>query len=701
MQRFREKLQKAIPSICVERAQITTEVYRMHIDQPMLLRRALQYKSILEDMSVFIEPETLLAGNYASSNRAAPIFPEYAMDWVVAELDKSEKQKQDWFSITEKNKAVLREIALFWEHTSIKDRILESAPASVRLFHDLGLIQAEGVTDSGSFQAAADYSLMLSKGLGDYQVRAKKKLAGLDLKDERNGSKSYFYRAVIIVIDAIAAFARRYAVLAHNLGTREKNKTRRAELEEISRILNKVPYRPAETFHEAVQSLWLVHLCLQLESNCRAFSYGRMDQYLYLFYERDINAGILTDEQACELLANLWLKTYSLNTIRSSGYAAFFTKNSTYQNVTIAGQRADGRDGVNSLSYLILKSVAQVNLSQPNLTVRYHKELDRNFMQKCIDALYMTCGMISFCHDDIIIPSFKNKGVTPEDAYTYCAVGCMEAAIPGKWEYRRTSIGFIDFSKSLRLALNNPKHPLYTRSDGDLWGKNIQYCVQQGALLDIAAEAALKQDICDILYSALSEKGIEQGLAIKENEGVYRFISDFHGKPAYLEEYAVTRYPLEDKNPSADADSFLKKIFFKKKAEKVIPKKAENPAHLIQKVYNIYFEEMKKHRRNAQYETMVGVYYSPFEQTFKPPLPEACGGDLLEWTLPLHLLESYEERQNLISRIRGFQPQWFHLRFRAEVGAPDYSVEAGYCGFFRAPAPALALPAPPYTASSL
>ena len=111
-------------------------------------------------------------------------------------------------------------------------------------------------------------------------------------------------------------FAKRYADLALELSEKEPRVSRKAELLEMSRILNKVPYYPAETFHEAVQALWIVHLVLQIESNGHSLSYGRMDQYLYPFYREDLKLGKIIEEQAVELLTNLWLKTFTINKIR-------------------------------------------------------------------------------------------------------------------------------------------------------------------------------------------------------------------------------------------------------------------------------------------------------------------------------------------------------------------------------------------------
>ena len=155
----------------------------------------------------------------------------------------------------------------------------------------------------------------------------------------------------------------------------EPDTARRGELAEIARICAKVPFEPAGTLHEALQSIWLLQVALQIESNGHSLSYGRLDQYLADFYGDDLAAGRITEEQACELFENLWIKSVTINKIRSGPQSRYNAGNPVYQNVTIGGQTPDGRDAVNPLSFLILKSVARMRLTQPNLTVRYHRGL--------------------------------------------------------------------------------------------------------------------------------------------------------------------------------------------------------------------------------------------------------------------------------------------------------------------------------------
>ena len=540
MQHFREELLETKPRVCAERAILTTESYRLHGDQPVVLKRAYMLDNVLRHMSIYIEPDTILAGNQASSNRAAPIFPEYAMDWVIQELDDFEKRDGDVFYISEETKRQLRDIYPFWEHNTLLDKGLAAIPPDSRVFYDLGIIKAEGNITSGDAHVAVAYEDVMKKGLRDYEARTRACLAALDLTDYKNLKKSYFYRAILLVIDAVRAFAERYADLA-DVQADDAVPERAAELREMARILRKVPYGPAETFHEAVQSMWLIHLVLQIESNGHSLSYGRMDQYLYPYYKADLAAGRITEDSACELMTNLWLKTFTINKIRSWSHTQFSAGSPLYQNVTVGGQTTDQRDAVNPMSYLILRSVAQTRLPQPNLTVRYHAGLDDRFMNEAIEVVKLGFGMPAFNNDEIIIPSFIARGVKEEDAYNYSAIGCVETAVPGKWGYRCTGMSFLNFPKSLLIAMNDgvdPKtgsrltagvgHFRDMKSYDDLahaWDVTIRDFTRHSAIIENACDMVLEEETPDVLCSALCEDCIGRGLTLKEGGAIYDFIS--------------------------------------------------------------------------------------------------------------------------------------------------------------------------------
>jgi pyruvate formate-lyase/glycerol dehydratase family glycyl radical enzyme len=623
MEHFREELLEAKPYVCADRAILTTESYRRHADKPVTLKRAYMLENVLANMSIFIEPATLLAGNQASSNRFAPIFPEYAMDWVIRELDEFEKRDGDAFFITEETKQQLREIYPFWEHNTLLDKGLAAMPPDSRVFYDLGIIKAEGNLTSGDAHIAVAYEDVLRKGLKSYEARTLACMKQLDLSDYKNLKKYYFYQSILIVIKAVRNFAGRYASLAEEQA-KQADSQRASELLEMARILRKVPYEPAETFWEAVQSLWIVHLALQIESNGHSLSYGRIDQYLYPYYEKDLAEGRITEDAACELLTNLWLKTFTINKIRPWSHTQFSAGSPLYQNATIGGQTPDKKDAVNPLSYLILRSVAQTRLPQPNLTVRYHAGLSEDFMNEAIEVVKLGFGMPAFNNDEIIIPSFLALGVKEEDAYNYSAIGCVETAVPGKWGYRCTGMSFLNFPKSLLIAMNDgidPKsgkklvegvgHFRDMKSFDELnhaWDVIIRDFTRHSAIIENVCDMVLEETVPDILCSALCEDCIGRGLTLKEGGAVYDFISGLQVGIANLADSlaAIKKLVFEEQRLSpAQLWEALQSDFAGEEGERIrqmllndAPKYGNDDDYvdrLLVDAYNVYIDEVKKY----------------------------------------------------------------------------------------------------------
>ena len=623
MNQFREELLETKSHVCAERAILTTESYKLHADQPITMKRAYMLENILRNMTIFIEPYTLIAGNQASSNRAAPIFPEYAMDWVIRELDEFEKRDGDVFYIDEKTKQELRDIYPFWEHNTLLDKGLAAIPPESRVFYDLGIIKAEGNITSGDAHLAVEYEKVLKEGLRSYEARTQACMDALDLTDYKNLKKYYFYRSILIVIQAVKDFAARYADLAESQA-KDAAPERASELKEMARILRKVPYNPADTFHEAVQSLWLVHLVLQIESNGHSLSYGRMDQYLYPYYKADLEDGLITEDSACELMTNLWLKTFTINKIRSWSHTQFSAGSPLYQNVTVGGQTTDHKDAVNPMSYLILRSVAQTRLPQPNLTVRYHAGLSDDFMNEAIEVVKLGFGMPAFNNDEIIIPSFIARGVKEEDAYNYSAIGCVETAVPGKWGYRCTGMSFLNFPKSLLIAMNDgvdPKsgtkliegvgHFKDMKSYEDLehaWDVIIRDFTRHSAIIENACDMVLEEDVPDVLCSALCEDCIGRGLTLKEGGAIYDFISGLQVGIANLADSlaAIKKLVFEEhKLTTEELWHALETDFAGEDGERIrqmlindAPKYGNDDDYVDQLVvdaYDVYIDEVKKY----------------------------------------------------------------------------------------------------------
>lgn len=624
MKEFREEVLDEKPYIDAQRAILATLAYKENLNQPRVMVRAKMLEKVLDHMSIYIEDKSLLAGNQATKNRNAPIFPEYTMEFVMNELNQFEKRDGDVFYITEKTKEQLREIAPFWQNNNLRARGEALLPEEVRVFMETGVFGMEGKLNAGDAHLAVNYERILKDGLRGYEKRVKEYKATLDLTDPESIDKYCFYNAVLIVLEAVRNFANRYSVLAKDLAEKELNQERKIELLEISRICSKVPYEPAETFQEAVQSVWFIQLILQIESNGHSLSYGRFDQYMYPYYDRDIKNGTIKESEALELLTCLWIKTLTINKVRSQAHTLSSAGSPMYQNVTIAGQTIDKKDAVNDLSFLVLKSVAQTRLTQPNLTVRYHKNINKHFLDECVEVMRLGFGMPALNNDEIIIPSFMDWQVKEEDAYNYSAIGCVETAVPGKWGYRCTGMSYINFPRMLLCTMNNgvdlTSNKRFTKGYGyftemesyeellKAWDKTIREITRYSVIVENVIDKASERDVPDILCSALIDDCIARGKTIKEGGAVYDFISGLQVgianmadclaaiKKLVYEEKKITRQELWN----AILDDFSSPE--NKKIQEMLIREAPKYGNdddyvdqLIVEAYDSYIEEIEKY----------------------------------------------------------------------------------------------------------
>lgn len=538
---LREKVLSTKPSVCTERAKFYTEIYRKNEDKPVIIKRALALEMTLKEMTIFIDEGELIVGNQSSQNRAAPIFPEYAVDWLPEEMDELDKRPGDAFFITEEHKKELLEIAKWWKGKVLWDRGRALMSQELRDLQDSAIIKATGNLTSGDAHIAVDFYKILSVGMNGYLKEIKQYHQQVKRFESEGIKKDHFYTALTISIEAFQIFIRRYRDLAISLSKKEKDTNREKELLLIAGNCEWIAEKPPQNFYQALQLVYFVQLVLQIESNGHSVSLGRMDQYLFPFYLHDKMTGNISEEFASELLENTWIKLLSVNKIRPWSHTRFSAGGPLYQNVTIGGQTTDGQDAVNELSYLILDSVGKMRLTQPNLSVRFHKNINDNFMMECMKVIEKGFGMPSFNNDEIVIPELIKLGVEPEDAYNFSAIGCIEIAVPGKWGYRCTGMSFLNlmrvFLASLYDGLDKQSGKVFHKGIGSFtdfnsfdevfnaWQHQIKYYTQKTVEIDTAVDTALEENVPDILCSAFVDSCIPRGKTIKEGGSKYDFIS--------------------------------------------------------------------------------------------------------------------------------------------------------------------------------
>ena len=538
---LREKVLSAKPSICTQRAKFYTQIYQQNEDKPVIIKRALALEKTLKEMTVFIENGELIVGNQSSRHRAAPIFPEYAVDWLPREMDELDKRPGDAFLITGEHKKEVLEIAKWWKGKVLWDRGRALMSQELRDLQDSAIIKATGNLTSGDAHIAVDFYKILSIGLGGYLQEIKHYHKKVERFEQEGVKKDHFYTALTISIKAFQVFIRRYRELALSISKKEVNKKRKTELLLITNNCEIIAEKPPQNFYQALQLTYFVQLVLQIESNGHSVSLGRMDQYLFSFYQNDIIKGNISENFAAELLESMWIKLVSINKIRPWSHTRFSAGGPLYQNVTIGGQTTDGLDAVNDLSFLILDSVGKLKLTQPNLSVRFHKNINDKFLLECMRVIEKGFGMPSFNNDEIVIPGLINIGVEQEDAYNYSAIGCIEIAVPGKWGYRCTGMSFLNLMRVLLASLYNgldkQSGKVFKKGLGNFsefnsfeevfkaWQHQIKYYTRKTVEIDTAVDIALEENVPDILCSAFVESCISRGKTIKEGGSKYDFIS--------------------------------------------------------------------------------------------------------------------------------------------------------------------------------
>lgn len=535
------------PPICTERAEAYTKAYQANEDKPVIVQRALALEEHLRTRTIWIKHDELVVGNQASKVRSAPIFPEYTVRWIEAEIDDLADRPGAGFAVTEADKQSIHRLTPYWRGKTVQDRCYGLFTDEQQDILATTIIKAEGNMTSGDAHLAVDNEKILKLGMNGLIEDVRQYRLTNDVSTFDGLKKEQFYKSVEIVLLAIQAHMVRYADLAEIMAKEEERPARRTELETIAENCRHISTCAPKNFWQALQLSYFVQLMLQIESNGHSVSFGRMDQFLNDYYVQDLENGTLEKPFALELLQSCWLKLLEVNKIRSGAHSKASAGSPLYQNVCIGGQKLneDGtpEDAVNPLSWAILESCGQLRSTQPNLSVRYHEGLDQAFLMGCIEVIKCGFGMPAFNNDEIVIPEFIKLGVEREDAYNYASIGCIETAVPGKWGYRCTGMSFINFARILLAALNEgvdatsgkaflPHEKSLAKGNFDnftevmqSWREQVRYYTRKSIEIDTVVDTVLEQQAQDIFCSSLVDNCLERGKTVKEGGAKYDWVS--------------------------------------------------------------------------------------------------------------------------------------------------------------------------------
>jgi pyruvate formate-lyase/glycerol dehydratase family glycyl radical enzyme len=440
-------------TVFIERFLYLKQAYEKFKDEPAEIRHAHITKEILSNISIVVGKDDLLVG------RVKEVVP------------------------TEKDEALLQEVwdaeqeylpPPFFNYAARPDIFSRVFPDQDSPLGPYTSLPVPSFYGTGG-HVIPDWEGLLKKGMNGIKETAEKKLQTIQGDGRKAGKQKRFLQAVIISTDAVIGYADRCVKKLEELIEKETDPDRKKELSTMRRVLQKVPASPAESFHEAIQSIWILDVILHQVIGARDFTLGRADQYLWPFYEKDIQDGSIDRQRASELIKCLFIKCNEVTSLISHMHGSPVLKFSVTRDIkkslcldsiqycTIGGQKPDGSDAVNDLSELILEAADELRMKQPVIIVRYFKGINPRFWLKACDVARRGLNTIAFYNDNVIIPAYERCGILHNDAMDYAQIACCHPGLPGRSTECREY--WFNLPKHLELALNDgfdPKAGLQT-----------------------------------------------------------------------------------------------------------------------------------------------------------------------------------------------------------------------------------------------
>lgn len=471
VQHLRDRIGHAFEmrELCLERPRFFTQVYQEAKNESIVLRQAKGLERTLRQMTILLDEDDRLVGNPSSKRRSELFVPEYGWNRLGYFQSRFGKKPPAYF--TEEEKTEFKELKDYWKGRTLVDEFsrrweqegqIKNGVEYASLPQDpensaemnIGIPFATISAEQGHVLLGCER--VIREGFGNHRARAFKEIEKREhqlkdtsgIKRESLEKEIDFLNAVVICCDATIAFSHRFAALARQKATETSDPHAKQEFNTIAEICENVPEHPACNFREALQSIWFVQ-CIASITGQHGHSPGRIDQYLWPFYQRDIANGDLTRDEALDLIEELFIKM----------------RHPT-EDITIGGIDIHEQDATNEISYLILEIFEQRHPIVHGLGVRIHPKTPREFMIRACKVFRTTSG-ISFLNDAEIIPSLIDRGTAREDAWDYGMEGCVEIAVCGKSSPCAVT-GYLNLAGMVELALNDgrPRDAAYNVGQG-------------------------------------------------------------------------------------------------------------------------------------------------------------------------------------------------------------------------------------------
>jgi pyruvate formate-lyase/glycerol dehydratase family glycyl radical enzyme len=447
--RIKERLKSTIPQICSDRARLITAAYQETENDPMVLRRAKALDRILREMTIYIKSDEIIVGNMASAPLAAPLYPEVGADWIEQDIDTFPTRMQDPFDVPVKTRKELLEVLPYWKGKSMSEVFFQRLPEDL---HTVMKTKVFRIKEGGGIgHQLINAPLVLKIGYAGIKDRIYAQLQELDLTEPGAYQKYTFYQALLLTCDAVIEYAHRYAREAHRVALNATDLHERERLQRIAETCERVPEHPAKTYQDALQVVSFLTMIAHIDQSGTGITIGRLDQFLFPFYQRDLRQGRLSQDEAQELLDCLWLKLQEPNICRSNEAVPTWPGYELNLAITIGGQTNDGKDATNDLTYMCLESEAHIHMRQPQVIMRVHEGTPYDLWMKAVEVIRLGGGKPALVSDQINTKALLHLGVPKDEVLGYSVIGCAEPVVTGGRILLRWS--FISLAKVLEITI--------------------------------------------------------------------------------------------------------------------------------------------------------------------------------------------------------------------------------------------------------
>ena len=432
--KLRDRVVNATPTMDIENALILTESFRKTEALPRENRKAQAFKDVCAQKTITIWDHELIVGCSGKMPRGGVLCADVCWSVLDKELETISNRPYDPFYISEEDKTKFKEVIKpYWQGRSNFEKWEAQAPQDIVDLKENAVIYIDRKAVRGPGELTPHYAELLSEGMEGIMAYIEKKKAEYDLAKANHYPRVAYLDAMITAAEGMIILGQRYREEALRQAKDEADETRKQELLELAEVFSRIPAKPARTFHEALQFVYLYHSSIFMEQNAASYNLGRMDQYLYPYYKADLEAGRITPEKAQELLDCTWIKLAEPCLFQDGVTAEYANGYTMFQNVCAGGIDKHGQDAVNDLSYMVIQASMDTMLYQPSLSVRYN--LSKNpdsFLKKCAECINTGNGFPAFHNDEVGIRMVQNKGVPLHEAYDWNPCGCVETNLAGK-----------------------------------------------------------------------------------------------------------------------------------------------------------------------------------------------------------------------------------------------------------------------------